>query len=63
MKKVVLPLLMLSLTSATLSAQETTTETTTIETASKDYNKWSIELNGGVNKYQRPATGGYYTAT
>ncbi len=30
---------------------------------SLDYNKWSIELNGGVNKFQRPATGGHFTTT
>jgi outer membrane protein OmpA-like peptidoglycan-associated protein len=27
-----------------------------------DYNKWSIELAGGVNKPQRPMTSGYFTS-
>lgn len=31
--------------------------------SSSDFNKWSIEANGGLNKFQRPATSGYYTAT
>ncbi|KAF2507448.1 OmpA family protein [Flavobacterium foetidum] len=30
---------------------------------SDHYNKWSVEFAGGVNKPQRPMTGGYYTAT
>lgn len=28
-----------------------------------DYNRWSVEVAGGVNKFQRPVTGGYYTST
>lgn len=52
MKKVVLPLLMLSLTSATLSAQETT--------SNNDYNKWSIDVNGGFSKAANPMSPGYH---
>lgn len=57
MKKILLTLSAVALTSGAFAQTEQT------ETNSSDYNKWSIELNGGVNKYQRPATGGYYTAT
>ncbi|WP_316632258.1 OmpA family protein [uncultured Flavobacterium sp.] len=28
-----------------------------------EFNKWSIELGGGVNKPQRPMTSGYFTST
>jgi OOP family OmpA-OmpF porin len=28
-----------------------------------DYNKWSVELGGGVNKPQRPMTSDYFTST
>ena len=59
MKKVVLPLLMICLTSASLSAQDMTQETTT--NASNDYNKWSIEVAGGINKPFRTFTPGYRT--
>ena len=52
MKKVVLPLLLLGLTSATVSAQETTTN-------SNDYNKWSIDVNGGINKPTNPMSPDY----
>lgn len=52
MKKVVLPLLLLGLTSATVSAQETTTN-------SNDYNKWSIDVNGGINKPTNPMSPEY----
>jgi flagellar motor protein MotB len=31
--------------------------------AKTDFNKWSIELGGGVNKTQRPMTSGYFTST
>lgn len=53
MKKIVLPLLMLGLTSASLSAQETTT-------SDNDYNKWSIDINGGINKAANPMSPGYH---
>ncbi|AWH85943.1 flagellar motor protein MotB [Flavobacterium album] len=54
MKKVVLPLLMLCLSSAALKAQDA--ETTT----SNDYNKWSIDGNFGTNKAGNPMTEGYH---
>ncbi|MFY0484037.1 OmpA family protein [Flavobacterium sp. PLA-1-15] len=60
MKKILLTLSAFALTSGVFAQDVTTTST---ETSSSDYNKWSIELNGGLNKYQRPATSGYYTAT
>ena len=50
--------LVLAATVSTVNAQ-TETKTTT----ENDYNKWSIELAGGVNKPQRPMTSGYFTAT
>ncbi|WP_269235815.1 OmpA family protein [Flavobacterium flavigenum] len=46
------------------NAQNETTATS-IEPSSignSEYNKWSIELNGGVNKPTRAMTPGYYTA-
>lgn len=55
MKKVVLPLLLICLSSASLSAQEQ--ETTT--TATTDYDRWSIEVNGGINTAANPMTPGY----
>jgi OOP family OmpA-OmpF porin len=54
MKKVVLPLLMLCLTSATMSAQEST------ESTSNDYNKWSIDAAFGTNKAANPMSQGYH---
>ncbi len=59
MKKVVLPLLLICLSSASLVAQETTTEETT--TANTGFNKWSIEVQGGANKPFRTFTPGYTT--
>lgn len=53
MKKVVLPFLMLCLTSASLSAQETSTN-------SNDFNKWSIEAGGGFSKAANPVMDGYH---
>jgi OOP family OmpA-OmpF porin len=53
MKKVVLPLLLLSLASANVNAQDTET------TGSNDYNKWSIDVNGGLNKPTNPMSPGY----
>lgn len=57
-----LPLLsFLLLAFASASAQETTT---TVEQASTDsYDRWSIEVNGGVNKPTRTMTAGHYTST
>ncbi|RYX98761.1 OmpA family protein [bacterium] len=55
--------ILLTLTSvlALSSAYAQTEEKANVNTS--DYNKWSIELAGGVNKYQRPATSGYFTST
>ena len=61
MKKILLTLSVFALTSSVFA--QTDEPATSTETNSSDYNKWSIELNGGVNKYQRPATGGFYTST
>jgi OOP family OmpA-OmpF porin len=58
MKKVVLPLLLICLSSASLTAQETQ-ETTT--TANNGYNKWSIEVAGGLNKPFKTFTPGATT--
>ncbi|WP_144893460.1 OmpA family protein [Flavobacterium tiangeerense] len=38
-------------------------QTETKEVKNTDYNKWSIELAGGVNKPQRPMGSGYFTST
>lgn len=61
MKKILLTLSVFALTSSVFA--QTDEPATSTQTNSSDYNKWSIELNGGVNKYQRPATGGFYTST
>lgn len=58
MKKIVLPLLLVCLTTASLNAQESQ-ETAT--TADNDFNKWSIEVSGGANKPFRSLTPGYFT--
>ena len=57
MKKLMIALVL----AATVSSVNAQTETKT--TTENDYNKWSIELAGGVNKPQRPMTSGYFTAT
>lgn len=61
MKKILLTLSVFALTSSVFAQTDVTTTST--ETSSSDYNKWSIELNGGVNKYQRPSTNGFFTST
>jgi len=61
MKKILLTLSVFALASSAFA--QTDEPATSTGTNSSDYNKWSIELNGGVNKYQRPSTGGYYTST
>lgn len=38
-------------------------QTDTTAAKSDGFNKWSLELNGGLNKPQRPFTVGYYTST
>ncbi len=55
--------ILLTLTSvlALSSSYAQTEEKTSVNTS--DYNKWSIEVAGGVNKFQRPSTSGYYTST
>ena len=58
MKKVVLPLLLICLSSASLSAQDMTQETTT---SANDYNQWSIEVAGGINKPFKTFSPGYRT--
>lgn len=56
MKKIILTLV-LAASFASLNAQ---TETEKKE-SNNDYNKWSIELDGGFNKPQRPMGAGAYT--
>ena len=57
-------LLAITLVSAftTVSAQ-TESEKATDANSESGYNRWSIELNGGLNKPQKPFTSGYFTAT
>nr|WP_315161364.1 OmpA family protein [uncultured Flavobacterium sp.] len=59
MKKIILTLVFAS-AMTTLSAQ-----TENVESATKgtEFNKWSVELAGGVNKPQRPMSSGYFTST
>ena len=57
MKKLMFALVL----AATVSTVNAQTETKT--TTENNYNKWSIELAGGVNKAQRPMTAGYFMAT
>jgi OOP family OmpA-OmpF porin len=57
MKKIILTLVFAS-AMTTLSAQ-----TETVKSTENGFNKWSIELAGGVNKPQRPMTSGYFTST
>ncbi|RTZ09241.1 OmpA family protein [Flavobacterium sp. GSP6] len=57
MKKIILTLVFASAIT-TLSAQTEPQKNT-----ENDYNKWSVELAGGVNKTQRPMTAGYFTST
>jgi OOP family OmpA-OmpF porin len=57
MKKIILTLVFAS-AMTTLSAQ-----TETLKSTENGFNKWSIELAGGVNKPQRPMTSGYFTST
>lgn len=57
MKKIV-TMLAFSVGLANLNAQTSKDKTT-----ENNYNKWSIELDGGVNKAQKPFTSGYFTST
>ena len=56
MKKVILTLVFAS-AFATLSAQ-----TEPVKTINPEYNKWSVELAGGLNKPMRPMAKGYRTS-
>lgn len=58
MKKIILTLVFAS-AMTTLSAQ---TENAESASTVNDFNKWSIELAGGLNKPMRPMTAGYRTA-
>ncbi|WP_240339574.1 OmpA family protein [Flavobacterium arcticum] len=51
MKKIVLSLLLISLASIEMNAQDG---------GANDFNKWSIDINGGVNKAANPFTPGYH---
>ena len=56
MKKLMIALV-LAATASTVNAQTATTTSSAVE-----YNKWSVELAGGLNKPMRPMTAGYRTA-
>lgn len=58
MKNITLTLLMLVAVISTVNAQ-----TTTEEKVTPDYNRWSLEFSGGVNKPTRPISSGYFTNT
>jgi len=58
MKKLVLPFLLLLLGSTTAFAQEDDQDDKM--TLSTDFNKWSIDVNGGLNKTGNPMAKGYY---
>lgn len=45
------------------AASTASAQTVAEKNTENDYNKWSIELAGGVNKTQRPMTAGYFTST
>lgn len=57
MKKFMFALVFVSAAS-TVSAQTVAEKNT-----ENNFNKWSVELSGGVNKTQRPMTAGYFTST
>ncbi|RKS15862.1 OmpA family protein [Flavobacterium sp. 120] len=59
MKKIILTLVFAS-AMTTLSAQTENVESATTGT---EFNKWSVELAGGVNKPQRPMSPGQFTST
>ena len=60
MKKIILTLVFASALT-TMSAQTETAKTTAVA-VENSYNKWSVELAGGLNKPMRPMTAGYRTA-
>jgi OOP family OmpA-OmpF porin len=45
-----------------MSAQTETEKTMGTNTSTFDFNKWSVELSGGLNKPMRPMSAGYRTA-
>ncbi|MFP9113768.1 OmpA family protein [Flavobacterium sp. RHBU_3] len=55
MKKAVLPLLLLCLSQG-INAQEADTSAK----PAKDYNKWTVEFGGGINKVSNPLNSGYH---
>lgn len=59
MKKLILPILLLA--AVGLSAQETDTAMQSEQT--NQFNKWSVEISGGVHKPSRPMASGYSTST
>ncbi|OYQ37249.1 hypothetical protein CHU92_08550 [Flavobacterium cyanobacteriorum] len=62
MKRLVLPLLMLCLSTAALHAQQKQKEKEKEKevTESSNFNRWSIDINGGINKATNPMADGYY---
>ena len=60
MKKIILTFVFASALT-TMSAQTETTQTKEVA-VENNYNKWSVELAGGLNKPMRPMTAGYRTA-
>lgn len=61
MKKILLTLTsVLALSSAYAQTEDNTNDA---KTTSSDYNRWSIEVAGGVNKVQRPISAGYFQST
>ncbi|MFV8363772.1 OmpA family protein [Flavobacterium sp. ZT3P35] len=60
MKKIILTFVFASALT-TMSAQTGTTQTKEVA-VENNYNKWSVELAGGLNKPMRPMTAGYRTA-
>ena len=55
--------LLLSLVAGAQNMTTTSTKTTIDKVDNMEYNKWSIELNGGLNKPTRAMTAGYSTST
>jgi OOP family OmpA-OmpF porin len=59
MKKAVLPLLLLCLSTGLKAQEATTTENSATEKPAQDYNKWTLELGGGINTAANPLSPGY----
>lgn len=60
MKKLVLPLLMLCLGTAAMHAQEKEKQEDENTTGATNFNKWSIDVQGGLNKATNPMAPGYH---